>query len=102
MATETPTKPPADEHPHAEPIVRDKLYIGGQWVEPDGKGTIEVLDAATEELIGSVPEGSATDAERAADAARAAFEGWSKTPAAERAQLCAAVAQALGERAEEL
>jgi acyl-CoA reductase-like NAD-dependent aldehyde dehydrogenase len=102
LATETPTKPPADEHPHGEPIVRDKLYIGGQWVEPDGKGTIEVLDAATEELIGSVPEGSARDAERAVDAARAAFEGWSQTSAAERGQLCAAVAQALGERAEEL
>ncbi|HEV3228582.1 MAG TPA: aldehyde dehydrogenase family protein [Solirubrobacteraceae bacterium] len=102
MATETPTKPPAGEHPHGEPIVRDKLYIGGEWVAPDGKGTIDVLDATTEELIGSVPEGTAKDVERAADAARGAFESWSQTPAAQRVDLCQAVAQALGERSAEL
>jgi acyl-CoA reductase-like NAD-dependent aldehyde dehydrogenase len=102
MATETPTKSPAGEHPHGEPIVRDKLYIAGEWVDPDGRGTIDVLDATTEKVIGRVPEGTAADADRAAQAARAAFGDWSQTPAGERAQLCQAVAQALGERSEEL
>ena len=27
-----------------EPIVRDRLYIGGEWVEPAGEGKIDVLN----------------------------------------------------------
>lgn len=64
---------------------RDKLYIGGEWVTPAGKEVFEVVNPATEEVIGRVPAGGAEDAETAVAAARAAFEGWSNTPAAERA-----------------
>jgi acyl-CoA reductase-like NAD-dependent aldehyde dehydrogenase len=82
--------------------VRDTLYVDGAWVEPDGSGAIEVFGAGTEEVIGSVPEGTPTDARRAVAAARAAFEGWATTPVAERQRLLNAIADGLEARAEEI
>src|SRR4051812_24659392 len=83
-------------------LVRDKLYIGGEWVDPSSDGTIEVVNPTTEEVIGRVPEGTAEDADRAVRAARAAFESWSRTPADERADYCAQIGAKLGERSDEL
>ena len=71
----------------SDALVRDKLFIGGEWVEPAGDGSIEVVNPTTEEVIGRVPEGTAEDADRAVQAARAAFDAWSQTPAEERAAL---------------
>ena len=81
MATEV-TQAPVELGHGGEPIVRDRLYIGGQWVEPSGSGTIEVVDAATEEVMGSIPEGTPEDVDRAVQAARGAFEAWSQTSVA--------------------
>ena len=63
----------------------DKFYINGQWVEPIGKGTSEVIDPATGEISAVVPYGNAEDADAAVWAARNAFDSWSRTSAAERA-----------------
>ena len=38
-------------------LTRDKLYIGGQWVDPAGTGTIEVVNPTTEQPIGTHPGG---------------------------------------------
>src|SRR5215213_2149466 len=86
----------------SDALVRDKLFIGGEWVEPAGDGTIEVVNPTTEDVIGRVPEGTAEDADRAVRAARAAFAPWSQTPAEERAALCAAIGAKLAERGDEL
>jgi len=83
-------------------IERAELYIGGEWTAPAGKATIEVINASTEEVMGSVPEGGVEDVDRAVQAARAAFDGWCEVPAEERAELCAAVAARLQDRAEEI
>src|SRR3954452_7432957 len=83
-------------------LVRDKLYIGGEWVEPSGDGTIEVINPATEEVIGRVPEGTPADVDRAVAAARAAFETWSVTPRQARADACSGIAAKLAERGDEL
>ena len=56
---------------------RQHLYIDGSWVEPNGEGAIEVVNPATEKVIGSVPIGSESDANAAVEAARAAFPSWS-------------------------
>jgi aldehyde dehydrogenase (NAD+) len=85
-----------------ETLVRDKLYIGGKWVNPAGDGTIEVVNPTTEEVIGSVPSGTAEDADRAVAAARAAFESWSETPREERGRYLGAIAVKLQERGEEI
>ena len=37
---------------------RDSLYIDGAWVPSTGSGTIEVIDSTTEEVMGTVPEGT--------------------------------------------
>ena len=39
-------------------LIRDKLFIDGEWVEPAGAGTIDVINPATEEVIGRIPEGT--------------------------------------------
>jgi acyl-CoA reductase-like NAD-dependent aldehyde dehydrogenase len=83
-------------------IARDELYIGGQWTAPSGTGTIDVIGAATEEVIGRIPEGGPADVEAAVDAARAAFEAWSQVPVEERAEACAAIAGGLQDRQEEI
>jgi acyl-CoA reductase-like NAD-dependent aldehyde dehydrogenase len=82
--------------------VRDNLYIGGGWVPSSGSNSIAVVDSTTEEVIGSVPEGTVEDIDRAVAAAREAFSGWSATPVEERAALLTAVSAALGERMESL
>jgi len=75
----------------------DKFYINGQWVEPIGKGTSEVINPANGEISARVPYGSAEDANAAVVAARNAFESWSQTTAAERADFLRKIA-AEGER----
>jgi acyl-CoA reductase-like NAD-dependent aldehyde dehydrogenase len=82
--------------------VRDKLYIGGQWVSPAGAGKIEVVNPTSEEQLGSVPEGSAQDVERAVEAAREAFPRWSQTPVQRRAESLRAIADGIGERMDEI
>jgi acyl-CoA reductase-like NAD-dependent aldehyde dehydrogenase len=86
----------------SDALVRDKLFIGGEWVDPAGDGTIDVINPTTEEAVGRIPEGTAEDADRAVRAARAAFDSWSQTPAEERADYCARIGAKLAERGEEV
>jgi aldehyde dehydrogenase (NAD+) len=51
-----------------------KQYIDGKWVDGEKGGRIEVIDPATEEVIGSVAEATANDAIAAIKAARKAFD----------------------------
>ena len=51
-----------------------RLFIGGEWVEPAGTGTIDVISPHSEELVGCVPEGTTADIDRAVAAARDAFD----------------------------
>ncbi len=86
----------------AELQVRDKIYIGGEWVEPRGSEPIEVVNSTTEEVMGTVPACSPEDADRAVAAARGAFDSWSRTSREKRAGYLTAIAAGLGERAEEI
>ncbi|HEX2393613.1 MAG TPA: aldehyde dehydrogenase family protein [Solirubrobacterales bacterium] len=86
----------------AELQAKDKVFIGGEWVEPSGGEPIEVVNSTTEEVMGTVPACSPEDADRAVRAAREAFDSWSATPREERAGYLAAIARGLGERAEEI
>ncbi|MFB3078791.1 MAG: aldehyde dehydrogenase family protein, partial [Lysobacterales bacterium] len=65
--------------------IYDKFYINGQWVEPIGQGTNEVINPANGEISATVPYGNAEDVDAAVSAARNAFASWSQTSAAERA-----------------
>ncbi|MFN0160217.1 MAG: aldehyde dehydrogenase family protein [Burkholderiales bacterium] len=79
----------------------DKLYINGAWVAPHGKGVIDVINAATEEVMGRIPEADASDANAAVAAARAAFDGWAATAPAERAAKLAAIGAGIKARMED-
>jgi acyl-CoA reductase-like NAD-dependent aldehyde dehydrogenase len=100
MATETQA-PVEIGHP-SEEIVRDRLYVGGEWVEPAGSETIEVVDSTTERVIGRIPEGTPEDVDRAVKAARAGFEVWRDVPVEQRVEACTAISAALAERADEI
>ena len=78
--------------------VRDKLYINGAWVSSTGTGSIEVVNAATEEVMGSIPKGTAEDVDRAARGASDAFAQWSKTSVDERSKTLVRVQEALTAR----
>jgi acyl-CoA reductase-like NAD-dependent aldehyde dehydrogenase len=78
------------------------LYIGGEWVPSTGTGTIDVIDSTTEEVMGSIPEGSTKDVDLAVAAARAAFPAWSATPVEKRTELLTQVSQALATRMDDL
>ncbi|HYQ77604.1 MAG TPA: aldehyde dehydrogenase family protein [Solirubrobacterales bacterium] len=82
--------------------VRDEIFIGGEWVAPSGGETIEVVNPATEEVVGTIPACSPEDADRAVAAAREAFESWSQTSREERAGHIEAIVARLQGRAEEL
>jgi betaine-aldehyde dehydrogenase len=53
---------------------RRDLFIGGEWVRAQGQGWIDVVNAATEEPLGRVPDASTADIDRAVAAARRAFD----------------------------
>jgi acyl-CoA reductase-like NAD-dependent aldehyde dehydrogenase len=81
---------------------RQNLYINGSWVEPNGKGTIEVINPANEQIIGSVPVGSESDANAAVEAARSAFTSWSESAVEERSDYLNRLSSALKDRGEEI
>lgn len=81
---------------------REQFYIDGHWVAPLGRDVHEVIDAATEEVIATVPAGTTADADRAVQAAVAAFPTWSASPIEQRADVLQRAADLLTERADEI
>ncbi|HEX6310185.1 MAG TPA: aldehyde dehydrogenase family protein [Acidimicrobiia bacterium] len=71
-----------------------RLLIGREWVE-GANGTYEVVNPATEEVVGEAPEASADQARAAARAARDAFDSWSQTTPQERHDLLKAAGERL-------
>jgi len=86
----------------AELQVKDRIFIGGEWVEPSGADPLEVVNPATEEMLGTVPGCTPVDADRAVAAARGAFDAWAQTPREERARYIAAIAEGLNGRGDEI
>ena len=81
---------------------RDKLYIDGSWVPSTSTDTLSVFDSTTEAVMGTIPNGSADDVDRAVRAAAAAFPAWSATPVDERAKYLDRLAEGLGARMAEI
>jgi acyl-CoA reductase-like NAD-dependent aldehyde dehydrogenase len=83
-------------------ITWDRLYINGEWLPSEGGQALEVVNPATGEVIGTVPNGTVADADRAVDASCAAFPAWSAAPVSTRAEALRALAEGLAGRAEEI
>jgi acyl-CoA reductase-like NAD-dependent aldehyde dehydrogenase len=83
-------------------IDRDKVYIDGAWVASTGKGTIDVVNSTTEEVMGRIPAGTAEDVDKAVQAARKAFETWSTTSVEERAKYLTRITEGLQARMDDI
>jgi acyl-CoA reductase-like NAD-dependent aldehyde dehydrogenase len=82
-------------------VDKHQLYIGGEWVDGDG-GTYEIVNPATEEVVGHAPQASVDQSIAATAAAADAFEAWSRTTPERRAELLARVADLVDARSGEL
>jgi lactaldehyde dehydrogenase/glycolaldehyde dehydrogenase len=81
---------------------RYRHFIDGEWVDSTVKQWIEVENPATEEIIASVPRGSAADADRALSAAWRAQPGWEALPPIQRADLLKRLARLVLQNRERL
>jgi betaine-aldehyde dehydrogenase len=81
------------------PTHRD-LYIGGQWVKPQG-GYAETINPATGESLGNAPNANAADINAAAEAAHKAFLEWRNVTPTDRAALMRKVSAVIRANAEE-
>ena len=79
-----------------------RMFIGGEWVASESGATFEATAPATGEVIGTLPEGTRADAERAIRAAGRAFESWSGLSAFARAGAMRRIAEAIDRRRDEL
>jgi aldehyde dehydrogenase (NAD+) len=77
-------------------------YIGGEWVAAASGQISEDRDPASGELIGRFQASGQEDVDRAVAAARAAFDGWRRTPAPKRGEMLYRVGTLLAERKEEI
>jgi malonate-semialdehyde dehydrogenase (acetylating)/methylmalonate-semialdehyde dehydrogenase len=77
-------------------------YVGGEWCDSAATEFHEVKNPATAEPIARTPLGGHADVDAAVTAARAAFEGWRRTPVVDRIQPLFAFKQLLEQHAEEL
>jgi len=81
---------------------RTRMFINGEWVDSADGSTTQVTNPATEQVIAEVPRGTPEDADRAVEAAAAAFVEWSETTPAERSTMLHALASAMEADAAEL
>src|ERR1700742_4374456 len=68
-------------------LLRMQGYIGGKWENANGGGTRAVVNPATHEKIGAIPDMGAAETRRAIEAAKAAFPSWAAKTAKERASI---------------
>jgi succinate-semialdehyde dehydrogenase/glutarate-semialdehyde dehydrogenase len=78
------------------------MVIGGAWAESESGARMDATSPATGEIIGTVPEGTRGDAQRAIVAANAAAVDWAARSAFERAYAMERVAELIAERREDL
>ncbi|SED22274.1 aldehyde dehydrogenase [Rhodococcus koreensis] len=80
-------------------VDRDALFIGGRWVAPQEGAAADVVEAATEKVLGRSALASAADIDAAVSAARDALRGpWGQLDNRARADLLDVFASALKKR----
>ncbi len=79
-----------------------RMLIGGDWVASESGATFDATSPSTGEVIGSIPEGTRGDAQRAIVAANEAWPGWSGLSAFDRAAAMRRIAAAIDGRREDL
>ena len=77
-------------------------YINGEWMDSTSSETIDVVNPATENVIGKISSGTIEDVNRAVEAAREAFPSFSKMGKEERIQLLNNIAKEYENRKDDL
>ena len=85
-------------------MTRYDLYVNGEFARAESASTIDVVDPATGDLLGRVPDANAADVAKAVAAARAAFDSgeWKDTTAQDRGRVLFKLAEIVRSRADEL
>jgi len=78
------------------------MLIGGEWRQSASSQELEVVNPATEEVVGSVPSGSSADVELAVETATRALPEWAATDVEKRARILSAAADLIEQNAKSL
>jgi succinate-semialdehyde dehydrogenase/glutarate-semialdehyde dehydrogenase len=78
------------------------LYIDGEFIQGGGRREQDILNPATNEVIGKLPHATKEDLDRALAAAARAFETWKKSSPMERSKILRKVAELSRERAKDI
>ena len=79
-----------------------QFYINGEWVDPVDPKSLDVINPATEEVIGKIALGNSQDVDKAVAAAKEAFESFSKTTKEERLALMGKILEVYQSRYDEI
>jgi len=83
-------------------VARYQNFVGGQWVDAVEGDTTEIINPASGEAIGEVPQGSQGDVDPAVEAAKKAWSEWRDATPGERAEVLLKLADVIDEHTEEL
>jgi len=86
----------------AAPLAHGRLYIDGKWLSPTSQATSDIINPATEEILGRIPAASPDDVDAAVRAAVVAQPGWAARPVSERADAVRRIGDGLAARDEAL
>jgi succinate-semialdehyde dehydrogenase / glutarate-semialdehyde dehydrogenase len=98
----TTTSERLQTHLHDPTLLRDRGYIGGEWVESETLETFAVEDPATGEVLAELPRMGARETSAAIGAAESAFDGWRARTAADRSQILRRWAELMRENVDDL
>ena len=68
-------------------FMRQAIHIDGKWIEADSGATIDVINPANLQKLGTVPKAGKAETRRAIEAAEKAFKTFRKTSALERSKM---------------
>lgn len=68
-------------------IVKNKQFINGKWVDSTSNETIDIINPDTEEIFGTIVNGTKEDVDKAVESAKAAYLDFRNTPVKERQDL---------------
>ena len=79
-----------------------RMHIDGKWVDSESGNVFQATSPSTGEVIGTLPEGTREDAQRAIGAANASWQDWAARSAFDRAAVMERVARVIQERRDDL
>ena len=81
---------------------RTQMYVAGEWSDADSGKTLAVINPADESTLAEIAYGGRAEADRAIEAAAAAFPAWRAQSVYERAKILKRTADLMRERADRI